>query len=246
MVKLEKLTKQFGDFTAVDHITLEIQKGEIFGLLGENGAGKTTTLRMLATMLKPTEGSASIDGYDTVKDDTQVRANIGILFGGETGLYDRLTARENIEYFGELYDMTKEQLNEAIAKTSKLLEMEEYIDKRVGNFSKGMKQKTAFARATIHDPKVLLLDEPTSGLDVTAALQVHEFIKESSKAGKTVVFSSHTMAEVEKLCDRVGIIHKGKLIAVDTLEGLKEKYHNDNLEEIFTILTQDGGDHHEL
>lgn len=246
MVKLEKLTKQFGDFTAVDHITLEIQKGEIFGLLGENGAGKTTTLRMLATMLKPTEGSASIDGYDTVKDDTQVRANIGILFGGETGLYDRLTARENIEYFGELYDMTKEQLNEAIAKTSKLLEMEEYIDKRVGNFSKGMKQKTAFARATIHDPKVLLLDEPTSGLDVTAALQVHEFIKESSKVGKTVVFSSHTMAEVEKLCDRVGIIHKGKLIAVDTLEGLKEKYHNDNLEEIFTILTQDGGDHHEL
>lgn len=242
MVKLENLTKQFGDFTAVNELSLTIPDGEIFGLLGENGAGKTTTLRMLATMLKPTSGTAELAGFDTVKSDSKVRENIGILFGGETGLYDRLTARENIEYFGQLYDMSKEELNTQIDKMVKALDMGEYIDKRVGKFSKGMKQKTAFARAIIHDPKILLLDEPTSGLDVTAAVQVHEFIKECKKAGKTIIFSSHTMGEVEKLCDRVAIIHKGKLITVDTLEGLRKKYNNEDLEEIFTTLIKGGNE----
>lgn len=242
MVKLENLTKQFGDFTAVDQLSLTIPEGEIFGLLGENGAGKTTTLRMLATMLKPTAGKAELAGFDTVKSDSKVRENIGILFGGETGLYDRLTARENIEYFGQLYDMTKEELNTQIEKMVKALDMGEYIDKRVGKFSKGMKQKTAFARAIIHDPKILLLDEPTSGLDVTAAVQVHEFIKECKKAGKTIIFSSHTMGEVEKLCDRVAIIHKGKLITVDTLDALRKQYHNEDLEEIFTTLIKGGNE----
>ena len=242
MIKLKNLTKKFDEKVAVSSLNLEIKEGEIFGLLGENGAGKTTTLRMIATMLKPTEGNINVCGFDAVKDDSKVRENIGILFGGETGLYDRLTARENIEYFGKLYDMSKEELNEQINKLTKALEMNEYIDKRVGNFSKGMKQKVAFARAIVHNPKVLLLDEPTSGLDVTAAVQVHEFIKNVKKENKTVVFSSHTMEEVEKLCDRVAIIHKGKLLVVDTLDNIKKKYNNDSLEEIFTNLIKEGGE----
>ena len=242
MIKVENVIKKFNDFTAIDNLNLEISEGEIFGLLGENGAGKTTTLRILATMLKPTQGKATVCGYDTVKDDAKVRENIGILFGGETGLYDRLTARENIEYFGELYDMSKDELKKEIEKVAEALSMKEYIDKRVGTFSKGMKQKVAFARSIIHNPKVLLLDEPTSGLDVTAAVEVHNFIKECKKAGKTIIFSSHTMSEIEKLCDRVAIIHKGKLIEVNTLKGLKEKYNNDDLDEIFTTLISNGGE----
>lgn len=242
MIELNNVTKQFGNFKAVDSLSLKVNEGEIFGLLGENGAGKTTTLRMLATMLKPTEGNIEVCNFDTVKDDSKVRENIGILFGGETGLYDRLTARENIEYFGKLYDMPIDMLDEQIKKVSEMLDMSEYIDKRVANFSKGMKQKTAFARATVHNPKVLLLDEPTSGLDVTAAKQVHDFIIKCKEEGKTIIFSSHTMEEVKKLCDRVAIIHKGKLVTVDTLEGLKQKNNNQDLSDIFTKLVSDGGE----
>lgn len=242
MISLNNVTKKFDDKTATYELNFKINEGEIFGLLGENGAGKTTTLRMLATMLKPTSGNITVCGFDTVKQDSKVRENIGIMFGGETGLYDRLTAKENIEYFGMLYDMDKNKLDEQIKKISKILEMDEYIDKRVANFSKGMKQKVAFARTIIHNPKVLLLDEPTSGLDVTAAVQVHEFIKSCKKDGRTVVFSSHTMSEVEKLCDRVAIIHKGKLIDLDTLDNLRVKYNEDNLEKLFTDLIKGGNE----
>lgn len=242
MISLNNVTKKFDDKTATYELNFKINEGEIFGLLGENGAGKTTTLRMLATMLKPTSGNITVCGFDTVKQDSKVRENIGIMFGGETGLYDRLTAKENIEYFGMLYDMDKNKLDEQIKKISKILEMDEYIDKRVANFSKGMKQKVAFARTIIHNPKVLLLDEPTSGLDVTAAVQVHEFIKSCKKDGRTVVFSSHTMSEVEKLCDRVAIIHKGKLIDLDTLDNLRVKYNEENLERLFTDLIKGGNE----
>lgn len=242
MISLNNVTKKFDDKTATYELNFKINEGEIFGLLGENGAGKTTTLRMLATMLKPTSGNITVCGFDTVKQDSKVRENIGIMFGGETGLYDRLTAKENIEYFGMLYDMDKNKLDEQIKKISKILEMDEYIDKRVANFSKGMKQKVAFARTIIHNPKVLLLDEPTSGLDVTAAVQVHEFIKSCKKEGRTVVFSSHTMSEVEKLCDRVAIIHKGKLIDLDTLDNLRVKYSEENLEKLFTDLIKGGNE----
>lgn len=240
MIKLTKVTKKFDKKIAVNNLSLEIKEGEILGLLGENGAGKTTTLRMMATMLKPSEGSIQIAGFDTVKEASKVRENIGILFGGETGLYDRLTARENIEYFGKLYDIEKKILKSRIENMIKVLDMKEYIDKPISKFSKGMKQKTAFARTIIHNPKVLLLDEPTSGLDVTAAIQVHEFIKSMKEEGKTVIFSSHTMEEVEKLCDRVAIIHKGKLLVVDTLENLRNIYHEENIENIFTKLINGG------
>jgi sodium transport system ATP-binding protein len=243
MIRLENLDKQFKTVKAVDGLTLEVSKGEVFGLLGENGAGKTTTLRLLATMLKPTGGTAIINGEDLVENSDKVRESIGILFGGETGLYDRLSARENIAYFGQLNGMEKEALNARIDDLCKRLGMEEYMDRRAGKFSKGMKQKVAIARSIVHNPPIMLFDEPTSGLDVTAIRVVQEFIKELKNEGKTIIFSSHSMAEVEKLCDRVGVINKGKLVAIGTLEELKREHGTDDLEEVFIRLI--GGEKHD-
>lgn len=241
MIEIMELSKSFKDIKAVDQLTLNIESGEIFGLLGENGAGKTTTLRMLSTMLKPTAGNAIINKHDLLKKPELVRGSIGILFGGETGLYDRLTARENIEYFGLLNGMEKKQIKIRIEELTKKLGMEEYIDRRTGKFSKGMKQKVAIARSIVHNPPIMFFDEPTSGLDVTAIRVVQDFIKELQKEGKTVIFSSHSMSEVEKLCDRVGIINKGKLIAMGSLEELKTQQGTENLEEVFVQLI--GGTH---
>jgi sodium transport system ATP-binding protein len=236
MVEVIGLEKKFGQFTAVDKISFKVSKGEIFGLLGENGAGKTTTLRMLSTMLKPTSGNAVLMGFDTQKEPEKVRAHIGILFGGETGLYDRLTASENIAYFGELNGMSKEAIRERSQHLAEAFGMQDFMDKRASKLSKGMKQKAAFARSIVHNPDIMLFDEPTSGLDVTASRDVQDFILECKAEGKTIIFSSHSMSEVEKLCDRIGIIHKGKLVECGTVEELKEKYGDDDLEEIFVRL----------
>ena len=236
MVEVIELEKKFGQFTAVDKISFSVKKGEIFGLLGENGAGKTTTLRMLSTMLCPTSGRAVLKEYDTQKEPEKVRAHIGILFGGETGLYDRLTAAENIAYFGELNGMSKASIKERTRYLAEAFGMQDFMDKRASKLSKGMKQKAAFARSIIHNPDIMLFDEPTSGLDVTAARDVQDFILECKAEGKTIIFSSHTMSEVEKLCDRIGIIHKGRLVECGSIEELKKKYESDDLEEIFVRL----------
>ena len=236
MLKVQGLTKKFGDLTAVNNLHFEVNKGEIFGLLGENGAGKTTTLRMLATMLLPTVGTAEICGFDLISDPEKVRSRIGILFGGETGLYDRLTAAENIAYFAELNDMSRPEIKERVAYLTKIFGMEDYINKRAGKLSKGMKQKVAFARSIVHNPDIMLFDEPTSGLDVSAVRDVHDFILECKREGKTIVFSSHSMSEVERLCDRIGIIHRGVLVDTGTIEGFKQKYGDSSLEEIFIRL----------
>ncbi|HEX2946230.1 MAG TPA: ATP-binding cassette domain-containing protein [Clostridia bacterium] len=236
MVEVKELVKKFGDFTAVDGVSFQVSKGEIFGLLGENGAGKTTTLRMLATMLRPTSGHAILDGYDTVNEPEKVRSHIGILFGGETGLYDRLTAAENIAYFGELNGMDKAAIKERTRQLAEVFGMQEFLGRRASKLSKGMKQKVAFARSIIHSPDIMLFDEPTSGLDVSAAREVQGFILDCKAEGKTIIFSSHTMSEVDKLCDRIGIIHKGRLVETGTVEGIKEKYGDDDLEEIFVRL----------
>jgi sodium transport system ATP-binding protein len=243
MVKVKNLTKKFGEITAVNNISFEIKKGEIFGLLGENGAGKTTTLRMLATMLQPSSGTAEICGFDIIAKPEEVRGHIGILFGGESGLYDRLTAEENIAYFGELNDMEKSSIKSRITHLAKVFGMEEYLNRRASKLSKGMKQKVAFARSIIHNPDMMLLDEPTSGLDVSSVRDVHDFIASCKTEGKTIIFSSHSMNEVEKLCDRVGIIHKGKLLDTGTISEFKKKYNEESLEEIFIRLV---GDKNEL
>lgn len=242
MIKVSNLAKKFGDVTAVDDISFEAGKGEIFGLLGENGAGKTTTLRMLATMLRPASGSIVMGGFDTVREPEKVRARIGILFGGETGLYDRLTAAENIAYFGELNDMDRGSIKARIDELSGIFSMQEYIHRRASKLSKGMKQKVAFARSIVHNPDIMLFDEPTSGLDVSAVRDVHDFILKCRSEGKTVVFSSHSMPEVERLCDRIAVIHKGRLAGAGTLEEFRARFGSGNLEEIFLKLVGGGNE----
>ena len=235
MIEVKNLSKEFKNVKAVDNISFKVSNGEIVGLLGENGAGKTTTLRMIATMLKPTGGTAVINEFDLIKEPDMVRSQIGILFGGEVGLYDRLTARENIKYFADLNNMDDKEADKNIKELTELLGMEEFIDRRVGKFSRGMKQKVAIARSIVHKPSVMLFDEPTIGLDVTSSVIVQDFILSCKKNNRAIIFSSHSMQEVEKLCDRIVIIHKGKIVEDSTIENLKEKYSG-NLEEVFVRL----------
>ncbi|APM40222.1 ABC transporter ATP-binding protein [Clostridium kluyveri] len=243
MLEIKNISKEFKDIKAVDNLSFHVSEGEIVGLLGENGAGKTTTLRMISTMLKPTRGTIEVNGYDVIREPSKVRGEIGILFGGEVGLYDRLSAKENIEYFGRLYGMTQEKINKKVEELIKDLGMEEYIDRKAGKFSRGMKQKVSIAKSIIHSPKVMLFDEPSTGLDVSAARIIHEFILKCKSENKIILLSSHSMTEVEKLCDRVIIIQKGRLIEEGTIEQLKKRYNNYNLEEVFIKLI--GGNVHE-
>ncbi len=236
MIVVKGLSKKFKDVEAVKDISFTVNDGEIVGLLGENGAGKTTTLRMLATMLKPTKGTAFINDYSIIEEPQKVRKEIGILFGGEVGLYDRLTARENIEYFGKLNSMDEKDMKDSINELIDKFQMEEYIDRRVGKFSRGMKQRVAIARSIVHQPTVMLFDEPTTGLDVTAAKIVHDFILQCREEGKSIIFSSHSMQEVERLSDRIIIIHKGSIMDEGTIDYFKKKYEKDNMEDIFIQL----------
>ncbi|MGK0467412.1 MAG: sodium transport system ATP-binding protein [Clostridium sp.] len=241
LIEVNGLYKKYSKkVLALKNVTFSIKAGEIVGLLGENGAGKTTTLRILATILKSTKGTAVIDGYDVQKYGEKVRGSIGALFGGDVALYERLTARENIEFFGQLYDMKKEELNNRIKHLSEYFQFEDYLDTKASELSRGMKQKIAIARAIVHDPKVMLLDEPTTGLDVVARRLLYDLILKWSKEGKTILFSSHSISEIERLCQRVIIINKGKLIEEGTDSYLKGKYSLDNLEDIFIHLITDG------
>lgn len=243
MLEIKNLTKKFKKSTVVDNVSFRVNPGEIVGLLGENGAGKTTTLRMISTMLKITSGEAVVNNFSADKEPIKVRNEIGILFGGDVGLYDRLTARENIKYFANLYGMSDKDADVRIDELAKKFNMEEYIDKRVSKFSRGMKQKVSIARSIVHSPSVMLFDEPSTGLDVTAARTIQDFILDCKKENKTILFSSHSMREVEKLCDRVVIINKGKLLEDCSIDNLKEKYNNNDLEEVFVSLI--GGGSHE-
>lgn len=243
MIELTNLTKTFKKATVVNNLSFTVNPGEIVGLLGENGAGKTTTLRMISTMLKISSGDILVNNISAKENPVEVRKTIGILFGGDIGLYDRLTARENIKYFANLYGMTDKDADARINELSKKFSMDDYIDKRVSKFSRGMKQKVSIARSIVHDPNVILLDEPCTGLDVSAVRVVHEFIFKCKAEGKTVLFSSHSMQEVEKLCDRVVIINKGILLENTTVQELKAKHDNNDLEDVFVSLI--GGGSHE-
>ena len=235
ILSIKNLTKEFKNFKAVDGVSFDVEEGEIFGLLGPNGAGKTTIIRIIATVLAPSAGTAEVLGFDIIKDAEEVRKNIGVLTT-DIGVYERFSGRENLRYFGELYGLSKEVLEKRINELSNLLEMRDFIDRRAGKYSTGMKQKLAIARSVIHDPKILIFDEPTAGLDVLASQTVLNFMRRSKKPGGCVIISTHQMHDAEKLCDRVVIIHKGKVIANDTVETLKNKTSSDYLEDVFMKL----------
>ena len=243
MIQTDCLTKLFADkkrgsIRAVDGVTFRVGEGQIYGLLGANGAGKTTTLRMLATLLKPTSGGATMGGLDVVRDAQKVRARVGFL-AASTALYGRLTAREMITYFGRLNGMSDSAIRARIKVLAVELDMHEFLDRRCDKFSTGMKQKTSIARTIVHDPQVLIFDEPTLGLDVMTARSIIAFVKECRTKGKTVVFSSHVMSEVEKICDLIGIIHGGQLRAEGTVAELKAKTGQNDLEEAFVRIVGD-------
>ncbi|HUG13161.1 MAG TPA: ATP-binding cassette domain-containing protein, partial [Opitutaceae bacterium] len=211
MIEALNLTKVFkdkkrGEIRAVDSVTFRCEPGRIHGLLGANGAGKTTTLRILATILAPTSGTAVVAGHDVVREPGQVRHGVGFL-STATALYGRLTAREMVEYFGRLHHLDEALLRERIDALFTRLDMHGFSDRRCDKLSTGMKQKVSIARTLVHNPAVMIFDEPTLGLDVMAARTIVGFIRECRDQGKTVLFSSHVMSEVEKLCDFVGIIH---------------------------------------
>ena len=237
MIEADNLSKEFRDkargrIRAVDGVTFRCVPGSVYGLLGANGAGKTTTLRMLATILVPTGGSARVAGYQIGEDAEKVRSSIGFL-STATALYGRLTAREMVEYFGRLHGMDEDALARRIQLIFARLEMDAFRDQRCDRLSTGMKQKVSIARTLVHDPPVMIFDEPTLGLDVMTARTILQFIRECRTMGKTVLFSTHVMSEAAKLCDTIGIIHNGRLIAEGTLGQLRERYQEDDLEEIF-------------
>jgi sodium transport system ATP-binding protein len=237
MIEAKQLSKVFHDkkrgvIHAVDGVSFRCQPGQIYGLLGANGAGKTTTLRMLATILRPSSGTAIIAGFDVLENSAEVRAHIGFM-STATALYGRLTAQEMVEYFGRLYGMDDETLKRRIGEIFQRLEMNEFRDRRCDKLSTGMKQKVSIARTLVHDPPVMIFDEPTIGLDVMTARSIVAFIRECRQNGKTVIFSTHVMSEVEKLCDNIGIIHNGKILAEGTLSELRERYKEQDLEDIF-------------
>ena len=246
MIEARGLTKNFQDkkrglVRAVENVSFRCEPGRIYNLLSANGAGKTTTLRMLATILTPTSGGATVAGFDVVAEPEKARAALGFL-STATALYGRLTAREFIEYFGRLHGLAEDVLRERVKALLTRLEMADFADRRCESFSTGMKQKTSIARVLVHDPQVMIFDEPTTGLDVMAARTIIAFIRECRDHGKTVIFSTHIMSEVEKLCDRIGIIHGGRLLAEGTLEELRARAGIHDLEDIFvSVVTAAGG-----
>lgn len=237
MIHAQHLSKTYEDlqrgrFVAVDRVSFSVKQGEIFGLLGPNGAGKTTVLRMLSTVLEPTEGIATVAGYDVVRDSAHVRRNIGFV-SNNTAIYERMTAWELVEYFGRLHGMTATSLRERQEQLFDQLRMNDFRDIPGGKMSTGMKQKVSIARAMIHDPPVLVFDEATLGLDVLVARNLLGVIRRLRDDGKCLVFSTHIMSEVERLCDRIAIMYRGRILDSGTLEELRDRHREDDFEELF-------------
>lgn len=236
-VQVQGLQKTFwdesrGEVRAVDGIDFGCRPGEVFGLLGANGAGKTTTLRMLATILKPTGGHASLNGHDVLAEPEAVRRSLGF-YSASTALYPRLTGRETLEFFARINGYPADQVAERVETLIERFGIAEYADARVEKLSSGMKQKVSIARTIVHDPPILIFDEPTVGLDVMAALEMQRVIRELRDEGKTIIFSTHIMSEAEKLCDRIGIIHRGRILALGTLDEHRQATGQHYLEDIF-------------
>ena len=238
MIEARSLSKIFPDRTkpvvAVDAVSFTCPPGQIYGLLGANGAGKTTTLRLLATMLRPTSGTATIGGHDVTRDPEKARRCLGFL-STATALYARLSAIEMVQYFGRLHGLEDSAINQRADELFARLDMNEFRDRRCEKLSTGQKQKVSIARTLIHDPPVMIFDEPTNGLDVMSARTIVGFVRDCRAAGKSVIYSTHIMSEADKLCDRIGVIHAGRLLAEGTPEEIKAA-HGGDLEDAFVAV----------
>ena len=230
MITVDNLTKKFGEVTAIEGLTFQVEEGEIFGFLGPNGAGKNTTIRMLCCLISKTSGEARIDNYDVDKaaDSLQIRKMIGLV-PDNVGLYNDLTAFENLDFYGKLYEVHEGHRRENIEHFLKMLDLWERKDTRAGSFSKGMKQKLALARALIHEPKLLFMDEPTANLDPESAKTVRDFILEVKKQGRAIFLNTHNLEEAQRICDRIGII-KTRLLRIGSPEQLRESLTKPKIE----------------
>jgi sodium transport system ATP-binding protein len=237
MVTVESLSKDYYDSAGrvvkgCEDLSFEARAGEVFGVLGTNGAGKTTALRMLSTVLKPTAGDAQVAGSSISRHPERVRRSIGFL-SADTGVYGRLTAREMMEYFGRLHGLEETVIAQRVREIAETLDMGDFLSRRCDKLSSGQRQRVNIARTIIHDPPVLIFDEPTAGLDILAAAQIVQFIRDSRRRGRCVVFSTHVMREAEKLCDRLVILHRGRVCAAGTLGELQTQTGKSDLEEVF-------------
>ena len=235
MIEVRGLQKSFGDVQALKEVTFNAPDGRITGLLGPNGAGKTTTLRILATVLRPDAGTATIDGKDCATETLDVQRRIGVL-PDQRGLYPRLTSRENIRYYGRLHGMSPEAIDARIETLSDILDMGEFLDRRAEGFSSGQRLKVAIARALIHDPRHVILDEPTSGLDVMSTRALRDVVRSLKTEGRCVLFSSHVMQEVAALCDDIVIVGAGKVVARGTPDEIRAATGCDDLEDAFVAV----------
>jgi sodium transport system ATP-binding protein len=235
MIEAIGLAKRFKQFEAVKNVTFRANAGEVFGLLGPNGAGKTTTLRMLATVLAPSAGTATVSGYDIRTQKDAVRAHVGILVES-AGLYSHSTTREHLRYVGNLHGLDGSDLERRIDSLIDALDMRDFADRRAQNFSRGMVRKVVLGMALVHDPPNVILDEPTQGLDVVSTRTVRDIVHRFRDEGRCVVMSTHLMDEVERLCDRVAIVHRGEILEQGAPQELIEKYHADNLESAFVEI----------
>jgi len=250
MIQVSELTKTYSDlrrgqFVAVDRISFHAMQGEIFGLLGPNGAGKTTVLRILSTILRPSAGIATVNGYDVLTEPALVRHQIGFV-SANTAVYDRMTAWELVEYFGRLYGIERSLLRERMENLFERLKMNDIRDLLGSKMSTGMKQKVSVARALVHDPPVLIFDEATAGLDVLVGRALLDTISELRDQGKCIIFSTHIMREVERLCDQIAVMHRGHILSAGTLHELIEQHEEDDMEELFFRLISDYDTRHEL
>jgi sodium transport system ATP-binding protein len=234
-VKVDRLEKTLGKNRVLRGISLEAHAGEIFGLLGPNGAGKTTTLRVICTLLAPDAGTVEVLGFDTRTEPQEVRRRVGVVTA-EIGVYPRLSARENITYFAQLSGLVDGDLDQKVRGVIDRLDMVPFADERAESLSSGQKQKVAIARAVVHDPPVLMFDEPTSNLDVLASREIREFMVESKQRGKCVIFSTHVLHDAERLCDRVTIIHQGRVVASGPTGEVRGAYTD--LEDAFLALIE--------
>jgi sodium transport system ATP-binding protein len=252
MIEVQNLVKEFPlgkkqreelgvkekNLKVLHEVSFTCQPGRVFSLLGPNGAGKTTTLRIISTILKPTSGTVKVANINLMEDPAGARAKMGFLTG-TTGLYERLTPNEMIKYFGQLNGMESKLVEERKNRLYDLLGMHDFANKRIGKLSTGMRQKVSITRTMIHDPEVVVFDEPTSGLDVITAKNIIELIRDCKEQGKTVIFSSHIMSEVDLLCDDLAIIHNGRILFNDTMENFRKQMKTDNLtEEFIYIVTE--------